>query len=132
MSTRDEIEATLRQLNAAENGELGSSVEAKSAAIDAVMALGVSGWTNGVHVPDRAAERRSESLIFGLLADYRRDFDRLIIEPPHAALNWTIYGTVNDRPLELSGSSTFEFDDSGRIWRYWLYFDTAPLVSAMS
>ncbi|MFV0309825.1 MAG: nuclear transport factor 2 family protein [Desertimonas sp.] len=121
--SRDHIAEVLRRLNGAENLRPESSVEETSRRIDQVMGADVEGWTNGVHVPDRAAERRTERWLFASVEDYQRDIERLIVEPPFATITWTIRGTANGRELRVPGSSIFEFGDDGLIRRYWLYCD---------
>ena len=135
MVGREEIEQALRALNEAENSRPHSTVESISARIDELMAPDVEGWTNGRHVPNREAERRAERWIFGHLADYHRDIELLIIEPPRATITWTIRGTAGGEQVVVPGSSTFEFDDDGLIRRYWLYCDAtrfAPLSRTSS
>lgn len=123
MVTRETIEATLRQLNEAENGRPQATVEETSARIDKVMSADVHGWRNGVLFPNRAAERDAERIGFGALEDYHRDFDLLVIEPPLASIGWTIRGTFRGRKVEATGASIFEFGDDGLVRRYWMYVD---------
>ena len=126
MTSRGEIGELLRRLNEVENGRPGLTVEETIAGVDAVMADDVEGWTNGGHVPNREAERETERMLFGMMADYHREFDRVIIEPPFASVAWTITATVNDTPISAPGCSNFEVDESGRIRRYWVYVDLSP------
>ena len=123
MVSRERIAATLRQLNAAENSRAGSTIEAASGRLDAVMAPGVHGWHNGRAVPDRAAERKGEYGIFTALPDYHRVLDHMVIEPPLASIGWTITGTLQGRGITAPGSSIFEFNEDGLVSRYWLYAD---------
>lgn len=125
MVTRETIEAALRQLNAAENSRPTSTVEETSARIDVLMSPDVHGWRNGVAVPDRATERKAERIGFGALTDYHRDFDTMVIEPPMAALGWTIRGTFKGRDIVAPGASIFEFGADGLIRRYWMYTNPA-------
>lgn len=128
MVTREQIEATLRQLNAAENSRPTSTVEETSARIDAVMAADVSGWRGSKFVPSRAAEKAMELVGFGALPDYHRDFDILLIDPPYGAIRWTIRGSANGQPVEAPGASFFEFDDDGKVKRYWMHIDPADFA----
>ncbi len=122
------FEDVLRRLNEGENRRPETTVDETIAAIDAVMAAGVEGWTNGQHTPNREAERATESVLFSLIPDYHRRFNRVIIEPPLASVAWTITGTVNGRPVAMNGCSNFEIDEDGKIARYWLYLDSAQLA----
>jgi ketosteroid isomerase-like protein len=126
MTGRGGIGEVLRLLNEAENRRPERSVEETIAGIDSVMANDVEGWRNGTHVPNREAERQTERILFGVLADYHRTFDRVIIEPPLASVAWTITGTANGTPLSATGCSNFEIDENGKIRRYWLYVDLTP------
>lgn len=123
MVSREQIAATLRKLNAAENSRPQSTVEETSARLDAVMAPDVHGWHNTTAVPDRATERKGEFGIFTALPDYHRVIDHMVIEPPKASIGWTIRGTLQGREIVAPGSSIFEFDDEGLVRRYWLYAD---------
>ena len=126
MTGRDDIARMLRQLNEIENRRPGLSVEETIAGIDSVMADDVEGWTNGVHTPNREAERQTERMLFGVLADYHRTFDRVIIEPPLGSVAWTITATANGTPISATGCTNFEVDENGQIRRYWLYLDGSP------
>ncbi|MDO9490036.1 MAG: nuclear transport factor 2 family protein [Sphingomonadaceae bacterium] len=128
MVTREQIEAALRQLNAVENSRPTTSVEAISAGIDRLMSPQVEGWRNGVHFPNRDAERDLEKRAFGALADYNRTFDHLIIDPPLACIGWTIRGSFNGEPVLAPGCSNFEFGEDGLIRRYWMYFNPADFT----
>ncbi|MDG2533867.1 nuclear transport factor 2 family protein [Sphingomonas sp. HITSZ_GF] len=125
MISREKIESALRALNAAENDRVNTSVEATSARIDAIMARDVEGWRNGVHCPNRDAEREVEKKAFGALVDYNRQFELMIIEPPLAAITWTIRGTFNGQAIAAPGCSNFEFNEDGTVKRYWMYFNPA-------
>jgi hypothetical protein len=125
MISREKIESVLRELNAAENDRVNTTVEATSARIDAIMAPDVVGSRNGVSVPSRAAEREVEKKAFGALVDYNRQFELMIIEPPLAAITWTIRGTFNGQEIRAPGCSNFEFNDDGTVRRYWMYFNPA-------
>ncbi|MBI1194132.1 MAG: hypothetical protein GC205_13315 [Bacteroidetes bacterium] len=123
MSTREQIASALRNLNAAENARPETGVEVVSTKIDAIMAPDVEGWRNGVYVPDRATEREVERKSFGALTDYHRTIERTIIDPPFASIGWTIRGTFEGKEVSAPGSSIFEFNDSGRVQRYWMHFN---------
>lgn len=123
MITREAIAKMLRTLNETENARPHTSVEEVSAGIDKVMAPDVEGWRNGAHVPDRASEREVERRAFGALADYNRVVERTIIDPPFAATGWTIHGSFDGQPVSAPGSSQFEFNEEGRVKRYWMNFN---------
>jgi hypothetical protein len=125
MISREKIESVLRALNAAENDRVNTTVEATSARIDAIMAPDVEGWRNGVHVPNRDSEREVERKAFGALVDYNRQFELMIIEAPLACITWTIRGTFQDQQISAPGCSNFEFNEEGRVQRYWMYFNPA-------
>jgi hypothetical protein len=113
----------LQQLNEAENARPQSTVEETSARIDAVMSPEVQGWWNGVHVPGRAAEKEGERRVFEAMADYHRDIERMIIEPPLASIGWTIRGTIRGHQVDAPGCSVFEFNEDGKVRRYWGFTD---------
>ena len=128
MVTREQIKTKLHELNAAENDRVNTTVEATSLRIDEVMAPDVEGWRNGAHVASRAVEREVEKKAFGALVDYHRTFEVMIIDPPYAALTWTIRGTFLGEQVCAPGCSNFEFNDEGRVQKYWMYFDPAHFV----
>lgn len=121
------LRQTLLQLNAAENQSIEAGVEAKIAAIDATMSPSWEGWTNGKHTRARDTERNTEARLFTLLPDYQRTFEKIVIDPPFASVRWTVKGTAvtNGFDFVLSGSTFFEFDESGQIIRSWVYFGNA-------
>jgi hypothetical protein len=123
MISREQIEAALHALNAAENDRVNTTVEITSARIDQIMATDVEGWRNGTHFPSRDSERELEKKAFGALVDYHRTFELMIIDPPLAALTWTIRGTYNGQQIVAPGCSNFEFNEAGRVQRYWMYFN---------
>lgn len=123
MVDRETIAAALRRLNETENNRPNTTPEQISSVIDEIMAPDVEGWRNGTHVPDRATERAVESKAYGALGDYNRVIERTIIEPPLASIGWTIRGSHEGQEVRAPGSSIFEFNDEGRVKRYWLYFN---------
>jgi len=125
--SRTGIEETLKRLNDAENSRPNSSVEETIARIDAVMTDDVEGWHNGVHIPNREAERQGERMLFGAMADFHRDFEKVIIDPPNAVFSWKIMGTLGGKPVEMLGCSIMEFNEEGKTRRYWLYADLAQM-----
>ncbi|OGO30666.1 MAG: hypothetical protein A2Z29_02730 [Chloroflexi bacterium RBG_16_56_11] len=126
--SRTRVKETLRRLNEAENSRSKVSVGETIARIDAVMAENVEGWHNGVHVSNREAERQGERVLFEAVADYHRDFERVIIDPPFAAFTWRITGTARGKALDILGCSVLEINDEGKVWHYWLYMDSAQLA----
>lgn len=123
MVSKESIAKALRSLNETENARHRTGVEAVSAGIDALMAPDVEGWRNGAYVPNRAGEREVEKKAFGALVDYNREIERVIIDPPFAAIGWTIRGTFDGQAVCAPGSSQFEFRDDGLIRRYWMNFN---------
>ena len=89
------------------------------------MAPDVQGWRNGVHFPSREAEREIEKRAFGARADYNRQFELMIIDPPLDCITWTIRGSFQGQEVRAPGCSNFEFNDEGRVSRYWMYFNPA-------
>ena len=90
---RTGIQAFLKRLNEAENSRPNVTVDETIARVDAVMADDVEGWTNGVYKPNREAERQGERMLLGAMADYHRNIERIVIDPPFAAFTWKIKGT---------------------------------------
>jgi len=129
MIGRETIERVLAALNAAENSLPHATVDAVISAIDRTMSQGVEGWMNGDHRPDREAERMIERLLFADLPDYHRSIERMIIDPPFASIAWRLSGTSRalGRAVAVMGCSQFQFDDDGRIARYWIYVDQSWL-----
>jgi hypothetical protein len=120
-ATRESIEAALRALNDAENSS--ATPPEKSAQIDKLMAGDLRGWRNGIDHGGRDADREEEALLFAILPDYRRDFDHVLIDPPHAAVAWCITATNADsgEHVSLPGASFFRFDDESRIAEAWMF-----------
>jgi hypothetical protein len=121
--SRDEIEETLTRLSTAEN-DTSLTPSAKSDAIDLLSADDVVGWANGVERGDRAAERDQEAALFATFPDYHRRFDRVVIDPPAAAVSWVPTGSNSELGVEyeVHGSTVFEFTDDALIQQFWLYF----------
>jgi steroid delta-isomerase-like uncharacterized protein len=130
--TRKMIEETLKVLNEAENMRPNTTVEGTIAAIDETMAPEVEGWNpRRGHTPNRAAERRAEGVLFEVIQDYHRTFERIVADPPFAAFDWKISGTSGGKALEIFGCSIGEFNEQGKILRYWLYMDPSQLPSRL-
>jgi len=129
---RRSIEQVLHRLNEAENRRPKVTVEETIAGIDSVMAANVEGWHNGVHTPNREAERVGERALFEMMADYHRDFERVIIDPPFAAFTWKVRGTMGGKAVELLGCSVMEINGEGKIRRYWLYADMSAFAGPKS
>jgi hypothetical protein len=128
-ATREAIEATLRALNDAENSHDLSPLE-KSAIADQLSSADVRGWANGVDRGGRSAEREAEAWLFTTFPDYHRHFERVVIDPPHAAVGWRITGTdaQTGAASEMSGASILRFDDQSRISEFWLYYELPAAV----
>jgi len=65
-----------------------------------------------------------EATPFGTFLDYRRRFERVVIDPPAAAVSWVLTGSNADLGVEyqVHGSTIFEFAEDARIRRHWLHF----------
>jgi hypothetical protein len=122
--TREAIERTLRHLNEVENSR-SLDPTAKSDLVDGLSADDVQGWANGTLRGGRAEEREQEAFLWSTFPDYHREFERVVIEPPVAAVQWRMTGSNEDLALpgELHGVSIMEFDEDGRIKRFWMYYD---------
>lgn len=120
-ATRESIEAALRALNDAENSS--ATPAEKTAEIDKLMAADLRTWRNGIDHGGRDADREEEAVLFAILPDYHRDFDHVLIDPPHAAVAWLITATNTDSGADVSlpGASFFRFDDQSRIEACWMF-----------
>ena len=105
MVGRDEIAEVLRQLNALEITRPKQSVEETIAAIDTVMADDVEGWTNGVHTPNRDAERQQNE---SSSASWLTTTGRSIVSSssPPANVAWTITGTATGKASRRGDAPT--------------------------
>lgn len=123
MVTRDAIERTLSELNEAENDPT-LDAQMKSAVVDRLSTPDVQGWANGEPRGGRDDERQQEAFLWSTFPDYHRAFERIVIEPPSAAVQWTVAGSSPDldMQLELAGATIFTFSDDGKIHRFWLYY----------
>ena len=122
MTTRSEIERTLKEMNEAENSP-DLTAEQKSQVVDKLSHAGVQGWANGVSRGGREQEREQEAFLWAAIPDYHRDFERIIIDPPRAAVSWRLTGHLGEDILDLAGSTIFEFDEDARIERFWMYYN---------
>jgi hypothetical protein len=122
MTTRSEIERTLTEMNEAENSP-DLTAEQKSQVVDNLSHPDVQGWANGVSRGGREQEREQEAFLWAAIPDYHREFEKIIIDPPGAAVSWRITGHLGEDTLDLAGSTIFEFDDDARIERFWLYYN---------
>ena len=122
MTSRSEIERLLARLNEAENSSDLTAAQ-KSQVIDSVSTSDVQGWANGIARGGREQEREQEAFLWSAIPDYHRAFDRIIIDPPRAAVAWRMTGHLAEEPIDLSGSTIFEFDESARISEFWLYYN---------
>jgi hypothetical protein len=127
--TREMIEELIRKLNEAENSRPNCTVEETIAAIDNVCAPDFQGKANSGVFHDREMERQGERWLFTSIPDYHRIIERSVIDPPFAAIEWTITGTPNDinTPIETKGCSILECDEEGKVKAGTVYFDTAQI-----
>lgn len=121
-TTRAEIERTLTEINQAENSPDLTAAQ-KSQVVDTVSTSDVQGWANGVARGGREQEREQEAFLWSAIPDYHREFDRIIIDPPGAAVSWRLTGHLGEERIDLAGSTIFEFDESARIKQFWLYYN---------
>lgn len=122
MTTRSEIERTLREMNEAENSP-DLMAEQKSQVVDKLSHPDVQGWANGVSRGGREQERVQEAFLWAAIPDYHREFEKIVIDPPRAAISWRISGHLGEDALDLAGSTIFEFDEDARIERFWMYYN---------
>ena len=123
MVSREAIELALKELNEAENStELDAA--GKSAVIDRLCSEGCRGWANGTSRGGRAEEREQELALWSTFPDYHRTFERIIIDPPHAAIQWRLTGGNPDLDMSVDvyGVSIMRFDDDARLDEFWLLF----------
>ncbi len=124
--TREQIEKLVRRINEVENARPSRTVEETIADISTLIATSAEGWINGKRLPSIAAEREFERALFGLIDDYHRDIERIVIEPPFVSFAWCLKSAK--RNLEAQGCSIIEADEAGLISRSWMYFNPAPFV----
>lgn len=84
----------------------------------------VEGWANGASRGGRSEEREQEAMLWSTFPDYRREFERTVIDPPMAAIQWHITGSSAELEMQvdLAGTTIIEFDDDARIRRFWLHY----------
>lgn len=96
---------------------------------DALQAPNLEGWTNGRRIRDRAVIRESDRAFYSAFPDYQRTFPTIVVEPPFAAVHWTITGTqqgmymerpATGTPWTTTGMTLFELE-GGLLRRYWLF-----------
>jgi steroid delta-isomerase-like uncharacterized protein len=134
------IGAALKRLNDAENSLASLGVEGVIRRIDEILSPSWEGGANGGPDHSRADEREFERTLFTAFPDYHRIFDDLLIDPPRAAVRWTLTGVhsgpfggvaASGQPVKIQGMSLFEFD-GGRVRRSWVYLDTAALIAQIT
>jgi oligopeptide/dipeptide ABC transporter ATP-binding protein len=69
---------------------------------------------------------QSEISLYSAIPDYHRIIEHIVIDPPYAAFDWTITGTVFGEPTEMKGCSIVEFNSEGKEQRAWVYYYTSP------
>jgi hypothetical protein len=122
MAERDEIERTLTRMNQAENSS-ALTAEEKSRVIDELSHPDVQGWANGVARGGRAEEREQEAFLWSAIDGYHREFHKVLIEPPCAAISWRMTGRLGEDAVDLTGSTVFEFDETARMTKFWMYYN---------
>lgn len=127
--TRDMVKKMLKNLNAAENSRPHRTVEETIAAIDSVCAPDFKVSHNNDHFHDREKERELEKWLFTMIPDYNRTIELTIIDPPHAAFEWIMRGTVDNKPVEIHGCSVLECSEDGLLKQGTGYGDTSQFPS---
>jgi hypothetical protein len=122
MTSRADIERVLTEINEAENSPDLTAAQ-KSQVVDTVSTPDVQGWANGVARGGREQEREQEAFLWSAIPDYHREFDRIIVDPPGAAVCWRLTGHLGEEMIDLAGSTIFEFDESAQIKRFWMYYN---------
>jgi hypothetical protein len=126
------INELLKNLNEAENSRPHRSIEETIAAIDSVCAPDFEGRFNNEPLHDRETERQAEKRLFAMMPDYQRTLERVVVDPPYAAFEWIIRGTLNDRHTTIHGCSVIECNEDGLLKRGTVYFDAAQIPSPPS
>jgi hypothetical protein len=124
--TREQIENLIKRINEIENARPYRTVEETVVDIGTLIATSAEGWVNGKRLPSIAAEREFERALFGLLDDYHRDIEHIVIDPPFVSFDWCMKSVKRD--LEARGCSIIEADEAGLILHSWMYFDPAPFA----
>ena len=122
--SREQIENLIRHLNEVENARPSRTVEETVADIGKLIAHNAEGWINGQRLESIAAEREIERALYGILDDYHRDIERIVVDPPFVSFAWVIRSVR--RNLESSGCSIIEVNDTVQILHSWMFFDPAP------
>lgn len=125
--TKAMIENLIDKLNAAENNRPNSTVEETIASIDAVCAPDFQGRLNNQPFHDRETERQGERMLFTMIPDYHRTIAMKVIDPPYAAFEWIITGTVNGESFESVGCSIGECSEDGLLKKGTVYCDMAQV-----
>ena len=130
--TKDMIRKLIKNINEAENSRPRHTVGETIAAIDSVCAPDFEGRLNNEPFHDRETERQVEKWLFTSIPDYNRTIERTIIDPPYAAFEWIMRGTIDDKRVEVHGCSVAECNEDGLAKRGTVYADTAQLPSIPS
>jgi hypothetical protein len=124
--TREQIEDLIKRINEIENARPTQSVDEIVARLSVLYAANIEGWVNGKHIAGRSGMNELDRALFGLLDDYHRDIERIVIDPPFASFDWCMKSAR--RNLEARGCSIIEADEAGLILHGWMYFDPAPFA----
>jgi hypothetical protein len=122
VATRATIERAIHTINRVEN-DMSLTPQQRSDGIDPVMAPGVQGWGNGTSRGSREEEKASEVALWEAFPNYQRTIERVIIDGDHAAFCWHATLRNDQEAIELWGTTVADFDDQGRLTRFWLYYD---------
>jgi hypothetical protein len=124
MVSREQIEKLIRRLNEVENARPNRTVEETVSDIGKLIASDAEEWINGNRLESMDAERELERALFGVMDDYHRDIERMVLDPPFASFAWRMRSAK--RNFEGVGCSIIEVNDAGQILRSWAFVDPAP------
>ena len=121
--------------NRAENDLANIGVEGVLSAWDEILSPDCEGAAPGQPLRPIAETREGDRVLYTAFPDYHRTFHNIVVEPPFAAVQWTMTGTqqgeflgqpASGRAASLSAMSLFEFV-GGRVRRWWIYANPPQL-----
>jgi hypothetical protein len=124
MVTSEQLRKLVQRIIEVENARPGRTVEETVADIGKLIAIDAEGWINGQRIESVAAERELERILYGVIDDYHRDIERMVVDPPFVSFSWIMKSVKHG--LESTGCSIIEANDAGQILRSWMFFDPAP------
>jgi len=130
--TKSMISEWIKKLNEAENSRPHRTVEETIAAIDSLMAPDSKFRYNKEPFHDRKTERKGEKVLFTMISDYHRTLETIIIDPPYAAFEWIMTGTISGKRIEIHACSVLECNTDGLFKQGTVYIDNAQWTSPKS